>query len=64
MKTVCKWIATTAGIFGFLLILGTAGASDAGSIGGGEVATRCLWGLGMMLAGVGINYIINEKENA
>ena len=55
MKTVLKWIATTAGILGFLLILGTAGASDAGTIGGGEVATRCIWGLGMMLAGVGIN---------
>ena len=64
MKTVLKWIATTAGILGFLLILGTAGASDAGSISGEVVATRCLWGLGMMLAGVASAYIIEQKENA
>ena len=64
MKKVCKSIAMLLGVVGFIVILGTAGASDVGAIGIEEVVERCFWGCGMMLVGTFTAGIIDEKENA
>lgn len=64
MKKVCKSIAMLLGIVGFIVILGTAGASDVGAIGIEEVVKRCFCGCGMMVVGIFAAGIIDEKENA
>ena len=63
MKTVCKSIAILLGIIGFIIVLGTAGASDVGAIAIEQVVKRCCWGCGMMIVGIGTAGIIGEKEN-
>lgn len=63
MKTVCKSIAILLGIIGFIIVLGTAGASDVGTIGIEEVVKRLFWGCGMMIVGIFAAGIIDEKEN-
>ena len=64
MKTVCKSIAILLGIIGFIIVLGTAGASDVGAIGIEEVVKRCFLGCGMMIVGIFAAGMIDEKENA
>ena len=59
MKKVIKWIAVAFIFIGFMFLLGTAGASDAGTVKGIEILTRCLCGLGMMGAGTLVAYILD-----
>ena len=64
MTTVCKWIAVVVGIIGFIIILGTVGASDAGTIGSEEELTRCALGIVMMIIGTFTAYKIEQKQNS
>lgn len=53
-----KKIASIIGIIGLVLLLGTAGASDLGSISIMQTIARCAVGLGCMA----ISTLINECE--
>ena len=49
--------------FGFVLMLGTAGASDVNTISFDEIVIRMLISVAMMGIGFGVTYIIEKKEN-
>ena len=55
-------IAIAVLALGFVLLLGTAGASDAGEIGITQAVVRCVLGVLMMFGGFGAVYIIERSE--
>ena len=61
MKVV-KWIAMAVAVAGFILALGTAGASDVGIICFDTIIFRVFIALAMMVGGVAVAYFIEKKE--
>lgn len=58
-----KWrIAITVSALGFVLLLGAAGASDAGEIEITQAVVRCVLGVLMMFGGLAAVYIIERSE--
>ena len=57
-----KHIALIIAVLGFVLALGTAGASDADLIGMEEIFTRLLIALFMIVGGSVASYIFEQKE--
>ena len=60
---VIKWIAVAIIVCGFVLMLGTAGASDIDAISVDVAIVRLFGALAMMGIGYGAIYIIEKKEN-
>lgn len=57
-----KYIALLIAGLGFLLLLGTAGASDADMISFSDVVWRCLISLAMMVGGAAASYMLEARE--
>ena len=62
MKAI-KWIGMALIVCGFVLMLGTAGASDIDAICIDMAIVRVVGALAMMGIGYGAVYIIEKKEN-
>ena len=60
---VIKWIGFLVLALGFVLMLGTAGASDLDTITFEVIVIRMLISLAMMGIGFCVTYIIEKKEN-
>ena len=60
---VIKWIGIALIVFGFVLALGTAGASDVDAICIDMAIIRAFIALAMVGAGTVITYLIDKKEN-
>ena len=60
---VIKWIGIALIVFGFVLALGTAGASDVDAICIDMAIVRAGIAVAMVGAGLGITCIIEKKEN-
>lgn len=63
MKKVFKCIGSALIFFGFMFVLGTAGASDLNLIGFKEIVYRLLCGFAMVGVGMMTIYFIEKKEN-
>ena len=60
---VIKWIGMALMVCGFVLMLGTAGASDIDAICIDMAIVRGVIALAMVVIGYGVIYIIEKKEN-
>lgn len=60
---VIKYIAMAVAVAGFILALGTEGASDVGMVCFDTIIFRVFVALAMMVGGVAVAYLIEKKEN-
>lgn len=59
-----KYIFGTCIVIGFLVVLGTAGASDCGTLEFGQAALRSIGGLLVALVGlVGLKHLENKEAD-